>query len=127
MYAPSHGVLQRPRGALGERELRIAAPATLALVIGVLVGVDVRLGALLTLLLVAPVLVWARPAVALGFLCLCLGINVDVMTVPVFVSLPQFMGMALIAAVLLRPRNEATSDALGGLPGGLLPNGQATE
>jgi len=105
--------------------LRIAAPATLALVIGVLVGVDVRLGALLTLLLVAPVLVWARPAVALGFLCLCLGINVDVMTVPVFVSLPQFMGMALIAAVLLRPRNEATSDALGGLPGGLLPNGQA--
>lgn len=96
--------------------MRVAAPAGLALGLGVLVGMDARLGAILTLVLIAPLLVWARPSVALCFLCLCLGINVDVVTAPVFVSLPQFMGMALIGAVLLRPQNrESFTEGSGNL------------
>lgn len=83
--------------------LRLLVLAALGLGFGGLVAADARIGAFVTLSLVAPVLIWARPGVSFSLLCVGLGLNIDVLTTPAHVSLPQFLAMAMVAAVLIRP------------------------
>lgn len=93
----------------GRRGLTGAALAgALAIALGLATAIEPRTGVLLAMLLLMPVLVWAPTVVPLGLLALALGLNVDIVTVPVYVALPQFAGLALIGNVLLRatPRNQ---------------------
>jgi O-antigen ligase len=93
----------------GRRGLAGAALAgALAIALGLATAIEPRTGILLAMLLLMPVLVWAPTVVPLGLLALALGLNVDLVTAPVHVALPQFAGLALIGNVLLRvtPRNQ---------------------
>ena len=112
--SPARAVLQ---GTLGPRLLL----GGLAVGFGGLVATQPRVGAVLAAALLTPVLVWTRPGVVLGLLCLTLGLNVDVITSPVFVSLPQLVAMALVAGVLLREWGGATDGRQTGAPARVRP------
>ncbi len=71
--------------------------------LGGALALDVRLAGIATAVALAPVLVWSPPSLLLGLLAVGLGVNVDLVTAPVSVSLPQLIGLSLIAASLLRP------------------------
>ena len=87
----------RPAGLLPA-----ALTGVIATTLGAAVALDPRAAAILAAALLAPVLVWAAPRVAFALLAISLGLNLDLLRAPVFVSLPQLAAIALTAAVFIR-------------------------
>jgi len=94
-----HGRDTAPRR---QRAWWVALAVGFSATLGFASAVEPRAAVLLVGAVIAPVLAWAEPRFALALLCIVLGINLDVITAPVHVSLPQLASLVLIASVALR-------------------------
>jgi O-antigen ligase len=80
--------------------------AGIAAALGLALALDPRAAGVLSAAIIAPLIIWSDPRLGVGLLALALGLNIDVATGLIHVSLPQLIALALVVGVLVRARGN---------------------